>query len=228
MKNSDSLASPADLHQTLMHLISLESDSQNQESLIQINKNKQSDYSLSLFTPISPQRTCDQARVDSHWCACMKRNELEVDAYLVRMAESFVEYVNKEILGRHMKKCRPLRLESVTRVYLLESTIDLKYASNRSAFDFLDLSKLNLLKPPPVEQDYQKYLFQVVLRPSKAYFEFTVEMENKLNEGAPLPNDIKVKINKDKISRIDKYGNSSQCIAEQYPDLRKYCYCRRT
>jgi hypothetical protein len=28
------------------------------------------------------------------------------------------------------------------------------------------------------------------------------------------------------ISRLDHYGNQSACVMKQYPDLRKYCYCR--
>jgi hypothetical protein len=221
LENSNNLVSPADLHQTFMHLISLESGQNTQIK----PKKESSSSSFSLFSPISNKRTCSQANIDSHWCACMQRSELEIDAKLVVMAQIFVDYLNKDILGNHKAECQLLELENITKVYLLESTIDLSYADKRSKFNFLDIANLNLLKPPPVEQDFQKFLFQVIVKPNNAFFEFTIEYENKLINGNEL-NEKQIKINKEKISRIDKYGNTSHCIAERFPDLRKYCYCK--
>ena len=210
-----------------MHLISLESG---QTSPIQKqpirNKVESSSSSLSLFSSVSSQRTCSQANIDSHWCACMQRYELDVDVKLVDMAEKFVDYLNKDLLGQHTAECHFLELANITKVYLLESTIDLSYADKRLNFDFFDITKLNLLKPPPVEQNFQKFLFQVIVKPNNAFFEFTVEYENKLRESSNKLDEKQIKINREKISRLDKYGITSQCIAEKFPDLRKYCYCK--
>lgn len=143
------------------------------------------------------------------------------------MANHFVEYLNKNILKNHLKECIELKLKNITTVYMLESSIDLDY-DKKQLYDLNSSLKLslNLLKPPKIEKSYQQFLFQIITDPNNAYYEFTVDLENKLNEDFDKDILNKININKEKISRIDKYGNQSACISDKFPDLRKYCHCK--
>ncbi len=82
--------------------------------------------------------------------------------------------------------------------------------------------KLNLLRPPKVESNYMKYLFQVQTKPNGGIYEFEIEVQNKLNS----PNTQMEFPKMSMISRINKYGNDEHCIHEKFPDLRKFCYCK--
>ena len=206
-----------DMHKTLMHLINLES---NEPVLIKQER------SVSLFSKPKLRRTCTQAGIDSHWCACLNRFEIEVDDFLVKMSKLFVDFINKDILKNHSDDCVELELQNITRVYLLESSIDLDYTNKQSKSSNFDFLNLNLLKAPAVEQGLQRFLFQIITKPNNAFFEFTIDVENNLKDSNYDEYLNYVSIKKDKISRIDKYANTSSCIAEKYPDLRKYCYCR--
>ena len=215
-KNIHILTTPMDIHKTLKHLLNLEAN----EPI----ENEKSNRAISLFRKRDLSRTCQQAGIDSHWCTCLKRYEIEIDSVLIQIAELFVTYLNKNILKDNLDECVKLELFNVTRVHLLESSIDIDYTNKikTSALDFF--SNLNLLKPPPIEQGYQKFLFQITTIPNNGLYEFTIEIENKLNEDRNFLSN--VKINKDKISRLDKYGNTSSCIFNTFPDLRKFCYCK--
>ena len=81
------------------------------------------------------------------------------------------------------------------------------------------------LEEPDIETDYKKYMFQINTRPNGAIYEFTIVSE----AGADLETteeSRRIQIEEGSISRINAYGNSAECIAEFYPDLRKFCFCK--
>ena len=59
--------------------------------------------------------------------------------------------------------------------------------------------------------------------PNEAEYEFTVNSEFNLNSTEKFSNTFE--LNKNTISRINKYSNQADCISQQYPDLRKFCFC---
>ena len=63
----------------------------------------------------------------------------------------------------------------------------------------------------------------MVVKPNDAQYEFTIIVENKLNNFNSINS---VKINENQISRINMYGNDSICVFNTAPKLRPYCYCR--
>jgi len=88
--------------------------------------------------------------------------------------------------------------------------------------------KMNLLKPPAVENNFMKYLFQVQTKPNGGIYEFEIEVEKNLRDAGnnkqtrmELP-----ALAHNLISRINKYGNDEHCIHDKFPDLRKFCYCK--
>ena len=149
----------------------------------------------------------------------MKRRELVIDKELIKIAnENFVQgHLNDYLLRNHLSKCHKLELDKVNRVYLLDTILKktkLKLPNSGGL-------GLNLLKPPQVEKDFEKYFFQIETKPNQAVFEFTLTNEYDL---VKLSNSFKIDDNS--ISRINRYGNSSHCIYDDFPDLRMFCFCK--
>lgn len=178
----------------------------------------------SLFSDISPYRNCKDAGIDSYWCSCLKRTKIEVDSDLINIAEYFVSYLNKDILGGHLDLCHELELDTVNSVYLTSSYLKSDKQHKVGWDDNKHIKKLNLLQPPKVEKDYKKYLFVITTKPNRGEYEFTITVQNSVN--GKKKNENNIEIDQGLISRINKYGNDEHCIHDQFPDLRKYCYCR--
>jgi len=207
-----------DLYDTLKNLLELELNTEQIESL----RNKRS---TSLFKSIPASRNCDTAGVDPHWCLCLKRTELKVDASLVKIAQVFIEYLNEEILSGHLDNCERLELDDVNKVFLLDSFVNTHLADNRKKstnrnFFWAFLDSWKLLQEVPIEIEFKKFQFQVSTKPNGGLYEFTVTSE-PTTAGA-----LSFKVEAATISRINAYGNSAWCIADRYPDLRKFCSCK--
>lgn len=114
--NSNRIVTPMDIYATLKHLLNLELRKSYQESG---NKRMKS-----IFTKIPMSRNCAQAGVDPHWCGCMKRTKLNVDSKMIQMARIFVNYINDKILRNHLDACDRLELDSVNKIFLLDTFIN--------------------------------------------------------------------------------------------------------
>jgi hypothetical protein len=215
-ENYNKLLTPMDIHRTLVDLISLEKTGK----LSEINDGR----ALSLFDQISDERTCDQAGIDQHWCACMKRTELEIDNHLVEIANQFVNFLNDVVLKDHMDKCVKLGLDQINRVDELETYIstDKRKRSTRRKSLFKLIFGTRLLEEPKIEKDFKKFFFQITTSHNMGgIYEFTATDEFDFNTGKT-----KITIDEKTISRVNMYGNSSHCIYDDFPDLRKYCFCK--
>ena len=215
--NSKRLLTPMDVHATLVDLISLESGKV-KNILHKISRGRAS----SLFTTIAPDRSCADAGIDTHWCGCLTRKHVRMSAELNRLVDRFIAVVNTEIIGQHSQTCHTLELDRVNQVYLLNSGIDIQ-ANNIQASpkEQMRFRKLGLIAPAQIEYNFEKYFFQVQLKPGLLIFEFTISVEKKLDSSSE-----KIHFDKSEISRINSYSNHSFCITNSFPDLRKYCVCK--
>jgi hypothetical protein len=217
--NINKIITPMDIHRSLINLIELESKHINTE--IKLNLKDINKRGISIFDQISSSRTCSDASVESYWCACLKRSELKVDSNLIKIANHFVEFLNKNILKDHLDICHQLELDSVDKVLLIDSYI------NKAEQRFVEnINNLNILQPPKIENDYEKYLFQIKTKPNSAEYEFSITMENSAtnqNNEQPLES---INIKSNEISRLNKYENDEHCIHDKFPDLRSFCYCK--
>ena len=217
--NSLKLVTPLDIHATLKNLISLESN---------IKEIEESKREISLFKKISSNRNCQQAGIKPHWCACLKRTEQKIDLTFIKIGMIFVDYLNDVILKNQSNLCHTLKLYEINKVYLLDTFIypDKQVSKSRSLVQMINSWWYR--QEPPIETDYTKYLFQIVTQPNLAIFEFTVIFEaNYLQDRNFNHNKLKeIKIDEATISRVNSYGNSSHCITNTLPNLRKYCYCK--
>ena len=217
--NFNKVVAPMDIHATFMDLIRLESGGK----AVQTNSRTRH---TSLFATISPERNCADAGIDPHWCACLKRTKLNVTSYhyLKDIASLFMDFLNTNLLGDQSNLCSKLVLKHINKVYLLDSFIDSKKKKKAESVGFFKLHRL--LEEPDIQVEFKKYLFQITTSPNEAIYEFTVTYESQLQDSSHAIDLSKVKIDQSLISRINSYGNSSHCIFNKFPDLRKYCYCK--
>ncbi len=75
--------------------------------------------------------------------------------------------------------CETLELDKVNTVYQVDSY--LAEATMKEVKLTPIEEKLNLLKPPKVESNYIKYLFQLQTKPNGGIYEFEIEVQKKLN-----------------------------------------------
>ncbi|XP_017860840.1 PREDICTED: uncharacterized protein LOC108612469 [Drosophila arizonae] len=118
--NRKRLTSPYDLYATLKHILRIGSQNHLDELL---GDSLDCPNCQSVFLPISSNRTCSDAGISDHWCACRSYNRykrfLERD-YL--MAALMVQHVNNRYDSYASRKfagrCQPLTLANITKAYL--------------------------------------------------------------------------------------------------------------
>ena len=84
--NSHRLTTPFDLHETFEHLFEFHSADPYQST---------SSRSYSLFQLIPENRTCLQAEIEEHWCACLHWNDVSTNETMIRnFGQQAVDYLN--------------------------------------------------------------------------------------------------------------------------------------
>ncbi|EDW67207.1 uncharacterized protein [Drosophila virilis] len=230
--NEHRLTTPFDIHATLKHLIQLQtsglsyltpensydgsiSDGSVQPKEIHISEQAM-ERAISLFEPIPSNRSCADAYIEPHWCACLKWQPLQLndsryEGIILKAASSIVETINAATQERR-NLCAPLQLQKINWALRLEPHKELlQFKSNRDTDGFLaDMSGHTVVH----EELYQ---LQLVTQPGQALYEASVVhnlhtfiVTSKLSD----------------ISRVNKYGTQAKCIYERDPELRKFCYCR--
>ncbi|XP_017032571.2 uncharacterized protein [Drosophila kikkawai] len=122
-RNSHSLVTPYDLHQTLRDITCL--DQLQNSQIEQRNKTLQSHLpenlprGISLFLPIPEYRTCELAHIPSLFCFCRKHTEIPLDDGLVlRCSRFLVKSINQ--LTKPHSQCAELKLHSVVMAYFMD------------------------------------------------------------------------------------------------------------
>ena len=78
-----------------------------------------------------------------------------------------------------------------------------------------------MMKEVEVVKNFEQYQIQLETIPNFGLYETTINLERNLKNFK----DFTVHIDQNLISRLNKYGNQSICIHNEFPDLRKYCFC---
>ncbi|VVC43462.1 Hypothetical protein CINCED_3A003648 [Cinara cedri] len=201
--NTKRLTTPFDIYSTLMSVLHKDGPRNN-------NVNKRS---ISLFNEIPLQRSCRDAYIEPHWCACLKWQPIDVDSTLASGAASkFTQFLNK-YNGEYTDLCSPVevdRIEWATKMAPNEGLLKFHQAADTDGFvpDMSANTKVTVV-----------YLqLKVVTRPANAIFEFSCQYDSETNKYMFYEKDI---------SRINKYGDQGWCIANSQPQLSKYCYCKQ-
>lgn len=171
---------------------------------------------ISLFDPIPNNRSCADAYIEPHWCACLnwrplQLNDSHYEGVLIKAAHSIVDTINLATAERR-QICAPLELLKINWALRLQPHRELlQFKSNEDPDGFL----ANLNGQTVVHQEM--YQLQVLTQPGNALYEASVAHNlHTFNVTTKLSD----------ISRINKYGSQANCIYERDPELRKFCYCR--
>ncbi|XP_047545101.1 uncharacterized protein LOC125077258 [Vanessa atalanta] len=119
--NSRRLTTPYDLHATLYDLMNLEII---EDKMIDLRRNQSNLESkgISLFLPISVNRTCAAAHIDDHWCSCHKGHHLPTNnKQSLDIAQKLVQELNK--LLKSYSQCALLKLAELLEITALEISL---------------------------------------------------------------------------------------------------------
>ena len=211
--NSHRLTTPFDLHETLQHMFEFHGPEPYQSK---------SNRSFSLFQLIPENRTCLQADIEQHWCACLHWNDLSVvEPIITKFAQQAVDFLN-EFVSTYRTECAPLRLHRINKASQLEANERLLKFLGSSDKDGRVPSFRNqtwkIFHQHLVDNQTKFYQIQFETLPGLGLYELTAEY-HALNDS--------FLIRKRRLSRMNKYGHTSACIAYKRPELREICYCRQ-
>ncbi|GAB0091979.1 uncharacterized protein DMENIID0001_069050 [Sergentomyia squamirostris] len=205
-ENTQRLATPFDVHATLKDLLNLQSKSPRDLSM-------EHSRAISLFNRIPETRSCADAYIEPHWCACLNWRQINDTSknVVVKAAVAVVDMINQFTL-EHRNLCSLLTLSEINWAAKLAPHDNLlRFKKNKDFDGFLaDLTSTTQV----FTEMYQVKLTTV---PGKAIYEASVTYDLTMHTFSVKMSDI---------SRVNKYGDQAKCIMDTLPELRKYCYCR--
>lgn len=200
--NANVLTTPFDIHTTILDAVGLNYLS---------NKYKvpgsELPRGISLMKPIPATRSCAEADVPAHWCACLQWvNVSHSEPIYKRVANEFWTFING--LVAENSKCAKRKLTNIEWV-LRQKHNDQILRPERDEGVFSKFSKT-------VQPSVEYYQVKIVLSPGRAMFEGTVMFLRNRNHFL---------VSKYDVSRVNDYGDEPNCIIKTHPHLKKYCYC---
>ncbi|KAL7287426.1 hypothetical protein TKK_0018535 [Trichogramma kaykai] len=199
--NTQRLTTPFDVHATLSHLLDFRG----------VKDGDLNDRGISLFDKIPIERTCADAFIEPHWCACLAWEEVSVERDAVKEASRYlVDFLNS-YTDEHRDICAKLRLAEVlwaARLIPTKGILNFKKSQDKDGF----VAELSAETPVTSE------LYQVKVRTSPGNGLFEASIAHRVEK-----NIFSTKITD--ISRINKYGSQARCVENSLFHLRKYCYC---
>jgi len=203
--NAVRLTTPFDIYETL-------ADLKDFDGRVRHGCDKVLRRGCSLLSEVPSERTCEDAGVLPHWCACHETDPVDpADPAVKRAADAVVWYMN-DALSVHRGRCAQLRL-------LGDAVVDARRVRPRDDVIRFRNSRRDVLGRT-VEFDSEaaaaknrvvEYQLTVETVPGGAVFEATVRCRG----------DSSVQIAD--ISRINAYGDQSACI--DVHSHKKFCFC---
>lgn len=200
LENTNRLTSNLDLFETLNDILKRGFDSSS------LKFEDRSKMGISLFRPISETRSCAEAFIPEHFCACYGSTEIPASDPLVKQAANFaVTHLNK-LLNKYTDICAELYLFKIHEANLVSLGLSAKGEEENRWTIYKFFSK-------PEAEKHKRFLVVFETLPGNAMFEATVDYH--VDAGMAVNDDV---------SRTNKYGNTSICVPEK--PLRRYCYCK--
>ncbi|XP_045157644.2 uncharacterized protein LOC123523936 [Mercenaria mercenaria] len=209
-ENTLKLSTHYDMYQTMLDLI--------QDVAFSEQKTKPVKTELvrrNLFHNIPLERTCADAGIEEKYCTCKEKVNISTTSDVVlSMAKFLVKGIN-DILSKNEDVCCTLSLHNVTEASVSYSNSDQDNTPNGQTNPGF-FHQLFFRKKQDITGRYY-ILFHTI--PGFAYFEGTVDFSEFGPEG--VPNEMTMI---GEPSRLDRYGNQSQCVQDSF--LRLFCYCK--
>lgn len=203
--NSHRLTTPFDIHETFEHLFRFLSTDPYQS---------ESNRSFSLFELVPENRTCAQADVKQHWCACHQWYDISVNESIIQQYSRLVIDFLNNFMSDYKQECATLTLLQVNKASQL-NTDNRPLQSVHSKNESSGISQFHNISSQ-LTNETRFYQIQFETTPGQGLFEVTAEYNPKTKT---------FDIQKRHLSRMNKYGETSACIARKRPDLREICYC---
>lgn len=197
-ENENRVTSPFDLYETYQDILN-----QNYKTFDDISK-RPYPRGISLFRKIPKDRSCSDASIKEHYCACYIAKNVSCDNSLIDAISKFVVQSINEKLSQ-FKQCSTLSLHKTKEAQKIETGLENKEEYNRKTL-------LNLFYKPEMDNK-QRYLVLIETLPGHALFEATVSYID----------DKTMKVLGD-VSRTNRYNNQSDCVS--YTHLKPICYCK--
>ena len=199
-KNAQRLTSAFDVHATLQHLLTLNSDAE-------LRKKKPMPHARasSLFLPISTRRTCEDLGLNFVYCACESRKRVSTRKHFIqRAAHRTLLHINTK-LEAVAGKCAGLNLRNITRAY-------------NTLVDYLMSDELARRGHYGSDTDVHKavghaYEIELETEPGGAVFSAAVVLSGKDYQEMAIMS----------ITRISAYGDDGRCVDSK--ELRPFCHC---
>ena len=206
--NAKRLTTPYDIHATLRDLFQIGSVQKLSNEYQELYGPRQG---ISLFDLVPPARTCEDAGIEAHWCACLTWQLISLtDNHVTNSARQLVETINT-ITSPKYDLCARLELTNILNAvtYTPNSNL-LRFKSSKD----VDGRIPDLTGDMAVLEVFYQVTIQV--QPGGGMFEATVRYSRH--------NDV-YHISDHDISRINKYGSHPDCVQARSPQLRPFCYC---
>lgn len=197
--NTNRLTTPFDIHETFLEVLGYKN-----------TKDNTNNRGISLFKEVHRNRSCNDAGIEAHWCACLSWTRVHDEELAKVVAEAVVRVLNElTVPARHL--CAVLRVAQI--LSLSQFSPNTEVLQYRRSFDrhgdFPDMSDNMTL-------NYNYYQIDMITEPGQGHFEVTLKQSTVTKE---------FYISDKEISRTNRYDNAPFCIQHKYPNLRPYCFC---
>ncbi|KAI0209842.1 hypothetical protein LSAT2_005436 [Lamellibrachia satsuma] len=205
--NAERLATPFDIHATFRHLFDFTTN---------VDNGFKKTRGISLFREHSPNRTCSDADVAPHWCACVNWQKTDTREATVKAAARALVAAINSFTQPQRDLCENLALAQISEAVIYRPpTSMLRFKSSADndgrRADMSDNTRSTI----------DLYQLTIATSPGLAIYEATISRDRGAAAGKEFS------VSEKEISRINVYGNQPHCVASSLPRLRPFCYCRR-
>ena len=200
--NVDRLSTPFDIHATFEDMLDYKGE------LIGDLRNR----GISLLREIPRERTCKDADVEPHWCACGTYEDANLTDDNVKGAVAELLKTMNTITYKYRDQCQRLSVLNVSSA--------VKFKPNAAVLKFKKTTDNDGFIPDLSDKmEVQEILYQITISttPGKGTFQATVKYNIKGKSYT---------VNENAISRVNRYGTQPHCVMHEYPHLRPFCYCK--
>ncbi|XP_075987652.1 uncharacterized protein LOC142984134 isoform X2 [Anticarsia gemmatalis] len=206
-QNVNALTTPHDIHATVLDALDLR-DWYNPYKVTGADLPR----GMSLLEPIPRNRSCSEAGIEPHWCACLAwHNVSESEPVYLKAATAFMDYINS--------LTEEVRSQCVLRT-LTEIKWVMKQKANQRMLSFVSAKDADGYVGKfagPIKLHSENYQLKVVVGPGRGIYEASLKY---------LIAEDRFLIDTRDISRTNAYGEEPSCMSAKLPHLNPYCYCK--
>ncbi|XP_073951010.1 uncharacterized protein [Choristoneura fumiferana] len=206
--NARVLTTPHDLHATILDVLGLKKHANP-------FKEQESDLyrGLTMLEWLPGNRSCHQAGIQPHLCACFSWQTVPfTDPLCYKASRALLKFINT-LLAEVGSRCVPRTLLSTEWLFRRRTNSHL-LSFPRAADENSFYMQLNADAAVHTEN----YKIRIIVGPGLAVFEASLTYALKEDRFYIRTSDI---------SRSNTYGDEPDCIRDTHPHLSYYCYCRR-